>query len=433
MVIASSYTSKIFPGLTAAIFSFFVFSFGCIAQDDEDTKLSASDKKTALDLVYEDCPDADVLEIESIENYIEVEYLCAGVFYEIGIASDKIIFREEDIAKADMDFAKIAKKINKEYPGYLIDEYSKITTADTSFIRVEIIKEGMERNIYFTPDGKWYKTKSDFTEGKWSEKYAKVFAESDNRYSLLNPDASFEMPDILREISGIAYIEGNQILGIQDELGVVFRYDLSEEKIVDTYRFTDVGDFEDLAVRGDTVSVLRSDGTIFEFDYADYNGKYRHYIVPTRSLDVEGLDFADGKMYLASKEPMPTGDPDERVIFSFSTGQPSSAQAFLTVRVSDIKDYFSAKFPDIPSDELRFNPSAVAVHPLTGELYVLSAKDGLLAIYRENELQAVYPLPEKLFYKPEGIDFSENGDLFISSEGDKKGMIKARIVKFTPK
>ncbi|MBP9548896.1 MAG: hypothetical protein KBE86_07055 [Chitinophagales bacterium] len=32
-----------------------------------------------------------------------------------------------------------------------------------------------------------------------------------------------------------------------------------------------------------------------------------------------------------------------------------------------------------------------------------------------------------IYYKPEGLSFYENGDLLISSEGDKNGFVKGSI------
>jgi hypothetical protein len=45
----------------------------------------------------------------------------------------------------------------------------------------------------------------------------------------------------------------------------------------------------------------------------------------------------------------------------------------------------------------------------------------------------VTPLPAEVFYKPEGLAFFPNGDLLISSEGDKKGVAKGSIMRFAYK
>lgn len=48
-----------------------------------------------------------------------------------------------------------------------MDEISKIITPDTSFLKVEIIKEGIEQNVYFSLDGKWLKLKPVDVSQKW--------------------------------------------------------------------------------------------------------------------------------------------------------------------------------------------------------------------------------------------------------------------------
>lgn len=42
-------------------------------------------------------------------------------------------------------------------------------------------------------------------------------------------------------------------------------------------------------------------------------------------------------------------------------------------------------------------------------------------------LKVVYPLPGELFYKPEGISFTNEGDMYISTEGNKKGYVGEQI------
>lgn len=63
-----------------------------------------------------------------------------------------------------------------------------------------------------------------------------------------------------------------------------------------------------------------------------------------------------------------------------------------------------------------------------GEYY--TASNRILAIYRDKKLIDLYLLPAELYYKPEGIDFTEKGDLFISSEGMKKGYLDGQIFFF---
>ena len=425
------FNSAILHILTAA---FIMSVTTCASQDlnDSDFSLSAKDRKRALELVYKDCPGADILEMESNEDYIEVDYICNGLFYEIGIVNGVVIFKEEEVKKSDIPYHKISEKINKSYPGYIIDEFSKVITADTSFIRLEIIKEGIEQNVYFTEEGKWYSTEWKFSDSKWSDQTLENFRGLKLDFDLLKPHRIIEMPDVLREISGIAVVGDHTVLCVQDEIGAVFEYDLLEEKITHSHRFTDVGDFEDLAIKGDTVFVLRSDGTIFRFNFKDYRGETQMLFVPTQSLDLEGLyyDSHNENFLLASKEPTQTGDPLVRPIYTFDPNQPHAVKTMMKIDTEDVRAKLISDFPEFSKDEVQFNPSAIAARPGTDEIYVLSAKDRLLAIYDSNKLKVVVPLSENAFYKPEGLDFLKNGELLISSEGDKKGLAKPRIVWF---
>src|SRR5690606_38224258 len=64
-----------------------------------------------------------------------------------------------------------------------------------------------------------------------------------------------------------------------------------------------------------------------------------------------------------------------------------------------------------------FNPSEIAVHPKTNDIYVLEGKNPKLLIMDEQGiLKTVYKLDEINFPQPEGMTFSADGDLYISNE-----------------
>ena len=76
--------------------------------------------------------------------------------------------------------------------------------------------------------------------------------------------------------------------------------------------------------------------------------------------------------------------------------------------------------------------SGIAVHPKSKRYYVLSHRSKELLIFGEDEkLLKVIALDPKLFPQAEGICFSPEGTLFISTEATKKK--KARILMFKPK
>ncbi|HNO04143.1 MAG TPA: hypothetical protein PKK49_02540 [Flavobacteriales bacterium] len=378
-------------------------------------------------LVHERCPGADIVKVQRAAfDLIEVDYFCQGKKVELGIHNGQVVYEEHEGAPDAEVMERIRKKLDKQYAGWLLDETSLITAKDSTFIKVEVIMDGVEHNLYYTTDGKKYDPRGMMASGGWSAKDIAATLPAGAPYDLLTPDSSYILPPLLREVSGIAMAGPHSVYCVQDELGAVFEYDLDADAITRVLRFTDVGDFEGVATHGDRITVLRSDGRIFMLDRK--SGALigdRQLSVP--SLNYEGL-FAlpDGSLLLASKEAPVVGKADLRPIHHV---QGDSAFHYRELDVNAVASYLSQHWPSLIKTPARFSPSAVAIHPRTGQLYVLSADDRLLAIYGD-ALERVTPLPATDHYKPEGLAFLPNGDLLISSEGDKKGLVQASIVRF---
>jgi uncharacterized protein YjiK len=353
---------------------------------------------------------------------------------ETGLTFDlKVIYTEVETTIDEKTLFKIKKKLDKKYFGWTIDEFAVVEMSDTSFYKVEILRDGVEENAYFTLDGKYYKAKNMVLNEAWnmasleqSNSYKK------SKYHLTRPDKTYDMPEILVEISGIAVLNDTELFCIQDEAGIVFRYNLHNEELTDMYRFTDVGDFEDVTVIDNTVNVLRSDGTIFSFDYTNFSGVPDSRIVPLNCMNMEGLfyDKANSRYLIACKDKLIDEDSSLRHIFSVKNDDPVKPEVELTIDLNEINRFVQQAYSGIDAKVIRLNPSSVSVHPITGEIFVLSASNRLLAVYDNQQLQHIYPLAEELFYKPEGISFTKNGDLFISTEGNKKGYVGGQIHYF---
>ncbi len=388
----------------------------------------APDEKAFLRYMYEQCPQADILQIDrAAGDYVELEYLCGGKIVEMGIRGQEVIFVERETDADEVPLEKIRNTIDKRYPGAFIDEVSMLTVKDTSFLKVEVIQEGIEHNLFFTTDGRNYKPRAALTSDKWSTDILEdLGVRGPQGYDLLKPDSVHELPPILREISGIATTDGRQLFCVQDELGVVFEYDLARGTITNMHRFTDVGDFEDVTLRGGQLLVLRSDGTIFKIEKG---GKVDQMLVQLPTLNAEGLyyDPVAKVLLLASKEAAITGPAHTRVVHAID--EHGVASPYLTIDLLELTREFVARFPSLPAGGLVMDPSAIAVHPITGDLYILSAADRLIAVYNEG-LKQIFPLPAALFFKPEGLAFLADGTMLISSEGDKKGFTPPSVSVF---
>lgn len=235
-------------------------------------------------------------------------------------------------------------------------------------------------------------------------------------YDLVHPDETQTLPLILKEVSGIAIADSTHIYCIQDEEGTVFRYHWKEQKITQLIRFGDAGDYEDLAVVNGLIHVVRSDARVFVVDPVR-NSTVRTYSLSVSCSEVEGLayDSQTEEMYLACKTADEKSEGSFRKVYRYPVENPSALSVALTIDTRDIASRVKAG-----SEKFHFNPSAIGVHPQTGDLYVLSAQNGYLAVYRGNTLLHVYSLAPKMYPQPEGLAFSPDGLLFLASEAQKK-------------
>lgn len=255
---------------------------------------------------------------------------------------------------------------------------------------------------------------------KTNEEKAPV-AEVPQDYDFTNPAQKMELSKSLKEISGLSYYKDNQLICVNDEEGKIFIYDLVKEDIIEKIDFGKSGDYEGVEFVGEEVFVMKSNGEIKTFAI---DGESENEI-DCRNPDVveyEGLgyDAQTNSLLLATKEHTKAKD-DEKLVYSYDL-----AKNQLTVRFTITKDMVRGK-----NGKADFRPSGIAVHPLSGDVYIVASQGKkLLILTREGTKKDLIELDDKLFLQPEGICFTPSGDLYISSEGDDK---KGYILKFNYK
>jgi len=254
-------------------------------------------------------------------------------------------------------------------------------------------------------------------------------------YDLNSPEVQLELPKILHEISGLTDIDRNTIACVQDEEGLVFIYDLQKNEIKDQFKFAKNGDYEGITRVDNTLYILRSDGKLFEIqDYDSKDRRVNEYDTEIPIKDNEGLgaDPANNRLLIAGKsEPKGEAFKNSRAIFAFdlSTKEIVEKPAYQFHRAELAEFVLRTNTESKGKPRIRINPSAIAIHPLTNQLYLLSSKDHLIYVFSaEGQLEAVHQLNKKLFKQAEGITFLDNADLIISNEG---GNGKPTLLYFT--
>lgn len=252
-------------------------------------------------------------------------------------------------------------------------------------------------------------------------------------YDLSKPQ-KYSMPDVLQEISGIAFNKGDHrtIYAEQDEEGSLFTLTLgTKDKIVT--KFAGKGDYEDVAIAQNWVLILKSNGTIFSFKLSEAKNAIAANVKETKGLvpkgEYEGMyaDERTGLVYVLCKNC--NQDKGSKVTSGFilslqSDGSLKSSGTF-KIDVSQI-DQLSGK------KKGTFHPSALAVNPLTQEWYIVSSVNkALLVTDAKWKIKSVYHLSSNDFNQPEGIAFDTTGNLYISNEGSETQT--GNILKFAYK
>jgi uncharacterized protein YjiK len=263
-------------------------------------------------------------------------------------------------------------------------------------------------------------------------------------YNLDAPDFSVSLPNELDEISGLCYLGPNEVYCVQDEKGHVYLLDLTKGKITKTYEFGSNGDYEGVSLVEDKVFVLKSNGNIYSFSDSGQNEnipstKYSGEL--NEDFDAEGLCYDADKHRLliackgiAGKSKEMDG---QKAIYAFDLISKSfSEKPVFLIPLKSLKsqDSFGEKLADfLGGDNLTFNPSGIAIHPISKELYIIASKGNrLVVLSADGQIVGTYQLPPKIFKQPEGICFDPKGNLIISNEA-KGGKANIKVFNYVNK
>lgn len=238
-------------------------------------------------------------------------------------------------------------------------------------------------------------------------------------YDINNPTLKMSLPENLKEISGLSFYKNNSLACVNDEKGTVFIYDLSSQTISETIDIGKNGDYEGIEVVEDEIFIMKSNGKIKGFKIE--NGEERKIDCSDKNVkEYEGLAFdpITKSLLLVTKEKEKDKN-DNKTIYAYALKN-NEFSKYMTITEEMVIGKDGKK---------TFAPSGIAVHPITGELYIISSQGKkLLILSPKGEKNALFELDEKTFVQPEGICFAPNGDLYISSEGIEKN---AFILKFS--
>jgi uncharacterized protein YjiK len=273
----------------------------------------------------------------------------------------------------------------------------------------------------------------------------------DFQYNLAEPDKTWKLPNALLEISGLGYADTQRLACVQDEQGVVFIFNLNTGKVDLEIYFGDDGDYEGVEIVKNDAWIIKSNGTLYRVtDYlkkseqsvkkytTDLSGKNNTEGLAYDPFNKNLLIVCKGYPFVAEKK-----ESGFKAIYSFNIETKLlDIKPFLLINLDTLRYYknydamttLGVKILDYldPSEgDKTFQPSGIAIQPVTGNVFILASVGKLLLVLSgKGEMLAMIKLRENIFPQPEGICFSPDGTLYISNEGVGQ---EGTILEFTPK
>lgn len=216
------------------------------------------------------------------------------------------------------------------------------------------------------------------------------------------------------EISGIVYYKPqNAIIAINDEKGRLYSISLENTWNYQQWKFAKGGDYEEIVFTGTEWYVLKSNGELYLLQHIFTDSmESTSFPLPASKAEFEAVFYraSDRSLIVLCKV---CRDVEDKGVPAF---------AFDTEKREWRKDIsFSIDTSRLNRDGVlggkSFRPSAVAVNPLNGNLFIVSAINRLLLITdQKGTILGSHELNPDLFLQPEGISFDEKGNIYISNE-----------------
>ncbi|MES2701605.1 MAG: SdiA-regulated domain-containing protein [Bacteroidota bacterium] len=238
-------------------------------------------------------------------------------------------------------------------------------------------------------------------------------AKSPPHYNFNKPER-IRLPDDLMEISGLAYYANDKsIIAESDEQPYIFKIPLDKPNNIKRWKLDRKRDHEDIVLLDSTLYLLNSNGNLFAMQFTTDSVSMTKYEFPWQGKnEFEALYYDPELKQLViickeCEEEVKTNN----TVYAFDPAQAMYSKLF----VIDGSKALEAS----TTSASKFKPSGAAIHPITGELYILSSVNKELVVAdRGGKIKEVYQLSPKTFYHPEGITFEPNGGLYISNEAE---------------
>lgn len=230
------------------------------------------------------------------------------------------------------------------------------------------------------------------------------------------PLARWVLPQSLGEISGLALLPDGRLAAHDDERARVAIIDPRRGVVLKAFSIGDrgtTGDFEGIAVAGDVLYLLTSQGVLYSFREGADRATVPFLMHDTalgKACEFEGVvhDPTANQLVMACKEVADKQLRDHLVLYRVTLPlSTTSAVTRLTVPIEQLQSTHPWK---------RLHPTDISRDPATGNLVMVAAPEqALIEITSAGDAVRAIPLPS-VHAQAEGVAITKDGLLIISDE-----------------
>ena len=234
------------------------------------------------------------------------------------------------------------------------------------------------------------------------------------QYDFSHPAEVIKLPKELKEVSGIRFINDSMLVMISDSKPDIFFYNIRQEAIVKQIRVGSRGDFEDIAVSGERIFVIQSNGVLWTVGQYNESPTLTADSLPLQQpFEIEGLSTnkKGDSLFLAAKywhqdDLVPSG---MLPVWGWSLSEKKRSEKPILL----VPDKVSSS-----KGQQEFHTSGILpVYPEGRWLLISTNNKFIVQMNTAGQVDTLIKLDEDVFVKPEGIAFSPDGNLYISNEG----------------
>ena len=260
-------------------------------------------------------------------------------------------------------------------------------------------------------------------------KKASNFQKEDGYFDLTHPNSVQTLPMGVQPFSDITLLDSTHLIGLNQELGSLYMYNLDDHTVAPFLPW-DLGAKICNVSNLDSTLVLVDDAKHIHFLQAPYDSTS----LTTLSLENEQFEATSVCLHKETNRLFLISSNQERVegyssssIYAYNLNQHKlNPQPLFTISGEDVEAFAIQNNLLVPDSDLsikddtleriNFTPSAIAVHPKTNEIYVLSSVDHTLVVLDQFGKVVNFTTLDKItFSNPSAMTFRPNGDLLITN------------------